>query len=61
MGGFFLQRVVRICYETTEEVVEVDTVLKIRRHLDSYIGKTGLEGVATGFGSNHSDIRSRVN
>ena len=43
-GNFFTQRVVSVWNELPEAVVEVGTILSFKKHLDSYMGKMGIEG-----------------
>jgi len=43
-GNFFTQRMVSVWNELPEAVVEAATILSVKKHLDSYMGKMGIEG-----------------
>ena len=43
-GNFFAQRVVSVWNKLPEVVVEAVTILSFKKHLDSYMGKMGIEG-----------------
>ena len=43
-GYFFTQRVVSVWNKLPEVVVEAGAVLSFKKHLDSYMGKIGIEG-----------------
>ena len=43
-GNFFTQRVVSVWNELPEVTVEAVTTLSFKKHLDSYMGKMGIEG-----------------
>ena len=42
-GNVFTQRVVSVWNKLPEVVVEVGSILSFKKHLDSYIGKMGIE------------------
>jgi len=42
-GSFFTQRVVSVWNELPEAVVEAGKILSFKKHLDSYMGKMGIE------------------
>ena len=50
-GNFFTQRVVSVWNELPEVVVEVSTIFSFNKHLDSYIGKLGIEGYGPNVGN----------
>ena len=43
-GNCFTHRVGSVWNKLPEVVVEVDTILSFKKHLDSYMGKMGIEG-----------------
>ena len=43
-GSFFTQSVVSVWNKLPEVVVEAGTILSFKKHLDSYMGKMGIEG-----------------
>jgi len=49
--NFFTQRVVSVWNELPEAVVEVGTILSFKKHLDSYMGKMGVEGYGPSAGN----------
>ena len=44
-GKFFTQRVVSVWNKLPEVVVEAGTILSFKKHLDSYMGTMGIEGL----------------
>ena len=50
-GSFFTDRVVSVWNELPEAVVKVGTILSFKKHLDSYIGKMGIEGYGPNVGN----------
>ena len=43
-GNFFTQRLVNVWNELPEIVVDAGTILSFKKHLNSYMGKIGIEG-----------------
>ena len=52
-GNFFTQRVVSVWNQLPEVVVEVDTILSFKKHLDSYMSKMAIEGYGPNAGNWH--------
>ena len=50
-GNFFKQRVVSVWNKLPEVVVEADTILSFKKHLDSYMDKMGIEGYGPNAGN----------
>ena len=50
-GNFFTQMVVSVWNELPEAVVEAGTILSFKKHLDSYMGKMGIEGYGPNVGN----------
>ena len=47
-GTFFTQRVLSVWNELPEVLVEAGTILSLKKHLDSYMGKMSTEGRVLG-------------
>ena len=43
-SNFFTQRVVSVWNKLAETIVEAGKILSFKKHLDSYLGKMGIEG-----------------
>ena len=50
-GNFFTQRVVSVWNELPEVGVEAGTILPFKKHFDSYMGKTGIQGYGPNAGN----------
>ena len=50
-GDFFTQRVVSVWNKLPEVVGEAGTILSFKKHLDSYMGKMGIEGYGPNMGN----------
>ena len=50
-GNSFTQRVVSVWNKLPEVVVEAGTILSFKKHLDSYMGKMGIEGYGSNAGN----------
>jgi len=50
-GNFLTQRVVSVWNVLPEAIVEEGTILSFKKHLDSYMGKMGIEGYGPSAGN----------